>query len=141
MAFIELEHLNRLALRFDEGPSALTFWGHLLYTWARGCFVFCPPFQVKYTTIVPAFPSHASIPTTSSSQLPVGGLNSVSLTPAGGVDDAGWLPFFRPFFARVPLMADAAPVPARPLFFPLPPAAFFSCHWLIMRSLPPTLVR
>jgi hypothetical protein len=73
---------------------------------------------------------------TSSSQLPVGGLNSLSFTPAGGVDDSGFKLFFLCFFAGA-----APPVLRRPRFFCFAADAFFSSHCRSKSSLPPTFAR
>ena len=76
------------------------------------------------------------MPITSSSQDPVGGLNS-ALALAGGVVSAGWL--FRPFFAVPPLVPTLDLPRLRPLVSETD--AFFSSHSASMASFPPTLER
>jgi hypothetical protein len=76
--------------------------------------------------------------TTSSSQLPVGGLNSACFAPAGGVSDAAFFDLFAPFapFSGVFVLA-------RPRFLPFfcAASAFFSSHKVSIWSLPPTDAR
>lgn len=57
--------------------------------------------------------SQASMVSTSSSQLPLGGFHALDLALAGGVLSAGCFPFF---FARLELPDGAAPDDGRPRF-------------------------
>lgn len=112
----------------------LTRCGHRLYTCTRGCWDFCPFFQVRYTTTLPFAPSQASMFTTSSSHDPVGGLNSAFLALADGVSLPGCP--LRPRFAPLPFVS----LVARALFLPLLLACFVSSQALSIDSRPPTLL-
>jgi hypothetical protein len=66
----------------------------------------------------PLVPSQASIPWTSSSQLPVGGLNVACLRLAGGVVEPGCLVSdFRDLLEPLVLGSGVPIVEGRPLFF------------------------
>lgn len=120
--FVETEDLESAVVSWlicacGEGApwAVLTLCGHLRYACCAACCDLLPFRHVKNTRSSPSSPRNISTSTTSSSQLPAGGLNTFC-TSAGDSRSAGWPSLFRDRFVAVVGLALAA---CRPRFLPL----------------------